>query len=32
MDKQQSNPSDEPARTRFEDQWRERFIEFATQR
>src|SRR5437868_2953542 len=32
MDPQPSNPSSEPARTRFEEQWRERFMEFATQR
>ena len=32
MDRQPSNPSSKPARTRFEEQWRERFVEFATER
>jgi SAM-dependent methyltransferase len=30
MDQQPSNPPGESVRTRFEEQWRERFIEFAT--
>ncbi len=32
MDRHESNRTGEPARTRFEEQWRERFAEFAAQR